>query len=44
MTVDRLRREMSSNEFEYWGMYYRRKAQRQEHAALRAKGGSRFNG
>jgi hypothetical protein len=38
MTVGRLRREMSSEEFVRWGMYYARKAQREELARLQSKG------
>jgi hypothetical protein len=39
MTVDRLRTEMSSGEFMRWGVYYGRKAQREELEAAAAKGG-----
>lgn len=30
MTVDRMRAEMGNDEYVRWGMYYARKAQRQE--------------
>lgn len=33
MTVDRLRQEMSGDEFTRWVIYHQRKAQRQELAA-----------
>lgn len=39
MTVARLRAEMSNDEFTRWGIYYGRKAQREELAAKTAKGG-----
>jgi hypothetical protein len=38
MTVGRMRAEMSNDEFVRWGIYYGRKAQREELAA-KAKGG-----
>lgn len=37
MTVARLRREMSAEEFMRWGVYYGRKAQRREMEVLRAR-------
>lgn len=37
MTVARLRREMSNQEFVYWGTYYGRKAQREELERLKAR-------
>ncbi|QJY51249.1 hypothetical protein [Pseudonocardia broussonetiae] len=37
MTVARLRREMTAQEFMEWGVYYGRKAQKQELAMLQAK-------
>jgi hypothetical protein len=37
MTVDRLRREMSADEFLRWNIYYARKAQREELATQRAR-------
>lgn len=37
MTVARLRREMGAEEFMRWGVYFGRKAQRQEMAAAKAK-------
>lgn len=37
MTVAQLRREMSAQEFMQWGIYYSRKAQKQELAMLQAK-------
>lgn len=37
MTVDRLRRSMSSEEFVRWGIYFARKSQRQELEIARAK-------
>jgi hypothetical protein len=37
MTVDRLRREMPSKEFTDWGVFYGRKAQREELEQLRAE-------
>ena len=40
MTVGRLRAEMSQDEFMRWGVYYGRKAQREELAQLQAKGGA----
>lgn len=39
MTVARLRAEMSNEEFIRWGIYYARKAQREELEILKAKGG-----
>lgn len=33
MTVDRMRRTMSAHEFMQWGLYFGRKAQRQELAS-----------
>jgi hypothetical protein len=38
MTVARLRAEMSQGEFLEWGIYYARKAQREELAIAKAKG------
>ena len=38
MTVARLQAEMSNDEFVRWGMYYARKAQREELELLKAKG------
>lgn len=38
MTVDRLRQEMPADEFMRWGMFYARKAQREQLEALKAKG------
>lgn len=35
MTVARLRAEMSADEFLHWGIYYGRKAQREQMAAAR---------
>lgn len=40
MTVSRLRQEMSSFEFMQWGVYFGRKAQRQEMEVKRARQGS----
>lgn len=37
MTVDRMLREMSNAEFVRWGVYYARKAQREELERLKAK-------
>jgi len=37
MTVDRMRRSMSSDEFTHWGVYYARKAQREELERLKAE-------
>jgi hypothetical protein len=37
MTVDRLRAEMSSEEFMRWGVFYGRKAQREELAQKKAE-------
>lgn len=37
MTVDRMRREMSMTEYVHWGIYFARKAQKQELARLKAK-------
>lgn len=37
MTVDRLRREMSNDEFLRWGIFYARKAQREELERLKAE-------
>ncbi len=37
MTVRRLREELTAREYMQWGVYYGRKAQRQEMAAARAK-------
>lgn len=37
MTVDRLRSEMSSDEFTRWGVFYARKAQREELERLKAE-------
>lgn len=34
--MGRLREELSSEEFTYWGIYYARKAQREELERLRA--------
>lgn len=39
MTVAQLRRGMTAQEFMQWGVYYGRKAQKQELAMLQAKGG-----
>lgn len=39
MTVERLRREMSSHEFMRWSVYYGRKAQREELAQKKAEKG-----
>lgn len=39
MTVGQLRQEMGHDEFVAWGVYHGRKAQEQELAAQRAKGG-----
>lgn len=39
MTRDRLRTEMSNEEFLHWSVYYARKAQREELETLKAKGG-----
>lgn len=41
MTVDRLRREMSGEEFMRWGVFYARKAQREELERLKAEKGMR---
>lgn len=38
MTVARLRQEMSNEEFVRWGVYFGRKAQRQELEIQKAKG------
>lgn len=38
MTVDRLRQEMSNDEFVRWSTYYARKAQREELQHLRQRG------
>lgn len=38
MTVERLRIEMSAEEYIRWGVYYRRKAQRKEIELHKAKG------
>lgn len=35
MTVARMRREMSNKEFVHWGMFYARKAQRQQLATMK---------
>lgn len=37
MTVARLRTELSSQEFVHWGVFYARKAQREELERLKAK-------
>lgn len=37
MTVARLRREMSSQEYMEWGIYYARQAQQQQLAELRGR-------
>lgn len=37
MTVARLRTELSSQEFVQWGVFYARKAQREELERLKAK-------
>lgn len=37
-SVERMRREMSSAEWQNWRIYYSRKWQRQEMAAAQAKG------
>ena len=39
MTVARMRTEMSNDEFIHWGMYYSRKAQREELELNKVKGG-----
>ena len=39
MTVERLRREMPAAEFTSWQIYYARKAQREQLAAMRGGGG-----
>jgi hypothetical protein len=39
MTVARLRREMTAQEFMQWGVYYGRKAQKRELATLTAQHG-----
>jgi hypothetical protein len=39
MTVGRLREDMSQAEFVTWGIYYGRKAQREELARLTGGGG-----
>lgn len=39
MSVGRLREELSQEEFLYWGMYYARKAQREELERLKAQKG-----
>jgi hypothetical protein len=39
MTVARMRREMASDEYTRWGVYFARKAQRQELARLQQAGG-----
>lgn len=36
MTVGRLRVEMSADEFLHWGVYYARKAQREELERMKA--------
>jgi hypothetical protein len=41
MTVARLRAEMSNEEFERWGVYYSRIAQKQELERLKQGGGQR---
>lgn len=38
MTVDRMRREMSSDEFLHWSIFYARDAQRKELARLKSGG------
>jgi hypothetical protein len=38
MTVGRMRREMASDEYARWGVYFARKAQRDELARLQQKG------
>lgn len=38
MTVDRMRAEMSADEYTRWGIYYARKAQREELERLKAQG------
>lgn len=38
-TVGELRTSLSQEEFLYWGMYYARKAQREELEMAKAKGG-----
>lgn len=38
MTVARLRAEMSNDEYVRWGIFYARKAQREELETLKAKG------
>jgi hypothetical protein len=38
MTVAELRERLSMQEYVYWGVYYSRKAQRQELERLRAGG------
>lgn len=37
MTVDRLRADMSNDEFVRWSVFYQRKAQREEQALNEAK-------
>jgi hypothetical protein len=37
-SVELMRRGMSAGEWARWAMYHRRRAQRQEHEALKAKG------
>jgi hypothetical protein len=39
MTVARLRAEVTQQEFLEWGIFYARKAQREELETTRAKGG-----
>lgn len=39
MTVARLRQEMAAEEYMRWGVYYARKAQREELARLQQQGG-----
>lgn len=41
MTVARLQTEMSADEYLRWGVYYARKAQREELELAKVKGGSR---
>lgn len=38
MTVSRMRAEMGNDEFVGWGIYYARKAQREELERLKVKG------
>jgi hypothetical protein len=40
MTVGRLREQMASEEYTRWGVYFARKAQREELARLQREGGA----